>query len=96
MKECLGPKVGYGEPQNGDFVKLVDDAPVEGQDGGQVVQLTVKPLSDANYHNKRSRLKMRTKYPRNQFDQKSAKKVPKNPRNSKINDGAGAWTNLPP
>ena len=68
LKECLGPKVGYGEPQNGDFVKLVDDAPVEGQYGGQVVQLTVKPLSDAKYHNKRSK----HKNPQN-TDEKSAK-----------------------
>ena len=79
LKECLGPKVGYGEPEYGDFVKLVDDAPVEGEDGGQVVQLTVKPLSDAKYHNKRSKHKTLQntdeKSAKIKFAQKSAKKL---------------------
>ena len=46
LKECFGPKVSYGEPEDGYFVQFVDYAPVEGEDGGQVVQLPVEPLSN--------------------------------------------------
>ena len=45
LKECLSPEVGHGEPEDGNLVQLVHDPAVEGQDGSQVVQFPVKPLS---------------------------------------------------
>lgn len=51
LKKCFGSKVGHTEPEDGYFVKLVDDAPVEGEDGGQVVQFPVKPLPTARQKN---------------------------------------------
>ncbi len=49
LEECLSPEVGHGEPEDGNLVEFVDDSAVERQDGSQVVQFAVKPLSAGFY-----------------------------------------------